>query len=62
MEIDEKEVNKINSLSREAMCYLWRFSPSGHPYFDSSKPYYKIFKKRFDTLGGFNTTISKKIG
>jgi hypothetical protein len=32
------------------------------PYFDSSKPYYAVFKARFDELGGFNAAISKKIG
>jgi len=56
------EIERINAMSREEMCRLWRNAPSGHPYFDSSKPYYDVFKARFDKLGGFSPEISKKIG
>ena len=59
---ETEEVNKINSLSREEMCRLWRFSPSGHPYFDAEKPFYPHFQKRFKELGGFSPEISKRIG
>jgi hypothetical protein len=59
---DQEEFDKINALSREEMGRLWRFSPLGHPWFDDRKPFYKVFKKRFDELGGFNSEISKKIG
>jgi hypothetical protein len=59
---NQEEFDKINAMSREEMCRLWRFSPSGHPYFDSTKPFWPVFKKRFDELGGFNPEISKKIG
>lgn len=62
MEPDQTEVDKINAMSRIEMATLWRFAPSGHPYFDSSKPYYEIFKSRFDNLGGFSPEISKAIG
>ena len=59
---DQKVIDGINSLSRYDMCRLQRFAPSGHPYFDSSKPYYEVFKKRFDELGGFSPEISKQLG
>lgn len=58
----QAEFDKINAMSREDMCRLWRNAKSGHPYFDSAKPYYAVFKARFDQLGGFNAVISKKIG
>jgi len=59
---DAKEIERINQMSQYDMASLWRHAPSGHPYFDSSKPYYEIFKKRFDSLGGFTPEISKSIG
>ena len=59
---DKIEIDKINKMSRLEMCQLWRFSPSGHPYFDSSKPFYAFFQKRFAELGGFSPEISKQIG
>jgi hypothetical protein len=55
------EIEKINKLSQMEMASLWRFAPSGHPYFDSSKPYFKIFKERFNKLGGFTPEISKSL-
>ncbi len=61
-EIEQKEVEIINKMSQMEMASMWRQAPSGHPYFDNSKPYYKIFKKRFDSLGGFTPAISKAIG
>ena len=45
------------------MAYLWRKSPSGHPYFDKTKPFFKVFEERFfKKLGGFTPAISKEIG
>lgn len=59
----EAEIEKINRMSHEDMARLWRHAPSGHIYFDLSKPYYEIFEHRFfNELGGFSTEISKKIG
>jgi len=58
---DPKVVDRINSMTREEMCSLWRFAPSGHPYFDTTKPYNAVFKARFDELGGFSPAISKAI-
>lgn len=57
-EIDE-HIKKIKNMSQEEMARLWRFSPSGHIYFDSTLPFYKHFKKRFQ---GFTPEISKRIG
>jgi hypothetical protein len=59
---EQKKINHINQMSQESMASLWRHAPSGHPYFDSSKPYFKIFEKRFKELGGFTPAISKSIG
>ena len=53
---------EIDGLSREEMCRLWRFAPSGHRYFDRSKPFYEYFEKRFSELGRFSPEISKRIG
>lgn len=58
----QKEIDLINKLTREEMCHLWRFSPSGHKYFDSNLPYYEVFKKRLGEFGGFSPEISKGIG
>ena len=66
MDLDEfkkAEIEKeINGLSRYEMCRLTRFAPSGHKYFDSSKPYWEFFQKRFKELGGFSPEISKSLG
>lgn len=55
-------LKRINKMSQLEMARLWRFAPSGHPYFDMRKPYYKIFKERFDKLGGFTPGVSKTLG
>lgn len=57
----EEEIQKINSLSQVEMATLWRYAPSGHPYFDSHLPLFEIFNKRFKELGGFTPQISKLI-
>jgi hypothetical protein len=61
---EEKDViDRINKMSHEEMCRLWRFSPPGHMYFDSNKPYAKVFSDRlFKHFGGFTPEISKAIG
>lgn len=58
----QKEIDKINNMSQVEMAKLWRFAPPGHPYFKKDSPYFEIFKKRFDKLGGFTSGISKAIG
>mgnify|MGYP000076622083 CR=1 FL=1 len=55
-------IKYINKLNHEQCCRLWRFAPSGHPYFDKTGEYWKFFKARFDSFGGFTPEMSKKIG
>ena len=61
-EAENNTIDKINKMAQYEMCELWRFAPSGHPYFDRTLPYYEVFKKRFDELGGFTPEISKSLG
>jgi hypothetical protein len=60
--LDPKIVDEINELSYLEMAKLWRFAPVGHSYFDMRKPYWNVFKKRFQELGGMTSIISKQIG
>jgi hypothetical protein len=60
-EIDEWK-KAIDSMTREEMCRLWRFAPSGHPCFVRDSPVADHFEVRFRSLGGFSPEISKKIG
>ena len=61
-ENEKIEIKKINNMSHEEMCILWRHSSSGHPYFDNTKPYDKVFKDRlFNYFGDFTPKISKRI-
>ena len=59
---ENEEIEKIHQMSQLEMARLWRFAPSGHPYFDTTKPFWNVFKNRFDDLGGFTPVISKAIG
>jgi len=59
---ETKMIEKINRMSQMEMASLWRHAPSGHPYFDDTKPFFEIFAKRFKKLGGFTPAISKAIG
>jgi hypothetical protein len=58
---EQKTIDDINQMSQMEMASLWRYAPSGHPYFDTSKPFSKVFDKRFEKLGGFTPIISKTI-
>lgn len=60
-EIEEHKA-KIDKMTREEMCRLYRFAPSGHPYFVTGTEITDYFDKRFKELGGFSSEISKKIG
>ena len=51
----------IDQMNQEDMCRLWRFAPSGHPYFITGTPLTDYFRARFDELGGFIPEISKRI-
>jgi hypothetical protein len=59
---EEQKIARINAMSHEEMCDLWRNAPTGHEYFDTHKPYAKVFVERlFNHFGGFNPEISKKV-
>lgn len=60
---EKEEIKIINQMSHYDMCNLWRNAPTGHRYFDNTKPYVEVFKKRlFNHFGGFTSEISKEIG
>lgn len=60
---EKEEIKIINQMSHYDMCNLWRNAPAGHRYFDITKPYVEVFKKRlFNHFGGFTSEISKEIG
>lgn len=58
----EDAKKRIDDMSQTEMARLWRFAPSGHPFFDSDLPLFEHFQRRFTSLGGFTPTISKRIG
>ena len=62
MKPDQKVIDDINNMSHYDMAKLWRFTPVGSLYFDDNLPYFEIFKKRFEKLGGMTSEISKQIG
>lgn len=55
-------IEEINKMSQEEMARIWRFASTGSIYFDRTKPYSRIFEKRFKELSGMTPEISKKIG
>ncbi len=61
-ESEKIELRKIYSMSQFEMANLWRFAPAGHPWFNSTLPYFKHFNRRFKRLGGMTSEISKQIG
>ena len=58
----EEHKKKIDGMSQTDMARLWRFTPSGHPYFRADLPLANYFDVRFKKLGGFTSSISKEIG
>lgn len=55
--------NRIDVLTQLECCRLWRFSPSGHPYFRADvQELFNYFKKRMAQVGGMTPAISKRIG
>jgi hypothetical protein len=55
-------INQINEMSHFEMCSLWRFAPSGHPFFNITLPYAEVFQARlFNHFGGFTPEISKAL-
>jgi len=58
----KKHKEDIDGMTREGMARLWRYAPSGHPYFNRKFPLWEHFDKRFKELGGFSPEISKGLG
>lgn len=58
----DSDFEKIYSMSQFEMAKMWRYSSLGHKYFDTSKPYWEVYKRHFQELGGMTTEISKKLG
>lgn len=56
------EKAKIDALSHLEMAKLYRFAPSGHPYFDSAMVVSQYFFGRWVRLGGMTPELSKQIG
>lgn len=57
----EKLKNEIDKMSHEEMSKIWRFSSSSNKYLQGEVGEY--FKDRlFNHFGGFNPSLSKKIG
>ena len=64
--MEEKEIQEwkeiIDVMPQIQMARMVRFSPPGHPVFNTTLPLNKYFYERFDKLGGMTPSISKKIG
>ncbi len=58
----EERIELIKEMSHKEMADIWRNASVGHPFFDVTLPYYKVFEKRFRELGGMTTELSKEIG
>jgi hypothetical protein len=56
------EIEGIKALTQYQMARILRFAPSGHPYFDTTLPYHKVFTESFKAKGGMTPQISKQIG
>lgn len=53
---------EIDQLGQFEMARLWRFAPSGHPYFRNDLPLFDHFNARYKDLGGMTPEISKALG
>lgn len=65
MTLDEINSAKkeIDQMSQVEMARLWRFAPSGHPYFDTTNgDLAEYFEVKFKERGWFTPEISKAIG
>jgi hypothetical protein len=55
--------DRIDGMTQIECAYLQRFSPSGHPIFDSrNKGLYEYFSSHFKMVGGMTPEIMEKIG
>jgi len=61
MKTDQQLIDEINTMGRRQLASLWRFAPIGSEYF-SRPAVYRVFKDKFDALGGFSPEVSKSIG
>ena len=61
-ESTQEEIDRINQMSQMEMARAWRYSPSGHHYFDKTLPFFEVFDARFTELGRFTPEISKQLG
>ena len=53
----------IDSMTQFEMAELFRFAPSGHPYFDRRNgDLSEYFNERFIRIGGMTPAISKSLG
>ena len=52
----------IDDMSQEECARMWRYTPTGHPYFRSDLPLHEYFKEHFKQLGGMTPEVSKAIG
>jgi hypothetical protein len=51
---------EIDAMDREHMARLWRFGTVGSAFFQGEVATY--FRERFEQLGGWSPSLSKKIG
>jgi len=58
----QQMLKDIDSFDHVQMARLYRFAPSGSPYFRSDLPLHEHFMRRFQQLGGMTPTVSKLIG
>ena len=58
----KRRLDYIENLSHYEMVVLWRFSRSGHPFFEQGSAEATAFVKRLEELGGITPEISKKVG
>lgn len=57
-----EHIDYISNMPIRQMCELLRFAEPGHPYFNSTLPYWDVFDARFKSLGGWTPELSKSIG
>ena len=59
----EEHLSHIRTMSHVDMARMWRFTPSGHPYFNTDYPMLvNEFAKRWELLGGMTPEVSRLIG
>ncbi len=59
---EEAGLREVSSMTHEEMARHQRFDLVGSKFFKGGTPLSDAFTKRFESLGGMTTEISKKIG